>query len=193
MLQAGRNVEVTTNDDESQTASLSDSVLLSEQGSVRVGATTVNAQGVSIEGGPSMTAAGVNAGNQRVTHVSAGRIEAGSTDAVNGGQIWELQRQQDDRWTNVENRIDQQNRRIDGLGAQTAAMTSMAAAGGPHGLQVGEVAVNAGTGFYGNATAIAVGVAARVSERVNITGGVSFGNGDTKVMGGVGISVRLGR
>ncbi|MCD9096653.1 YadA-like family protein [Luteimonas fraxinea] len=142
----------------------------------------------------------VAVGYRQVSQVAAGRIAPGSTDAINGGQVWALQRQLDDRWVDVDRRVesvDQRvnglSRRLEGLGAQTAAMTSMAAAGGPHGLAVGQVAANAGVGFYGNSSAFAVGVAARVSERVNLSGGLSFGGSGTQVMGGVGVSIRLGR
>ena len=192
-LAAGENIELTRDDNGTQTVGLSDTVVLSDQGSVRVGGTTVNAQGIAIDNGASVTRTGVDAGRMRVTHVAAGRIEQGSMDAVNGSQIWELQQQMDDRWADVDRRVDQQSRRLSGLGAQSAAMANMAAAGGPHGLAVGQVAANAGVGFYGNAAAFAVGVSARVSERVNLTGGLSFGGSGTQVMGGVGVSVRLGR
>lgn len=50
-VKGGANVEVTTNTDGTQTVAVSDNVQLSDAGSVSVGATTVNAQGVSIEGG----------------------------------------------------------------------------------------------------------------------------------------------
>jgi hypothetical protein len=38
-----------------------------------------------------------------------------------------------------------------------------------------------------------VGWSTRLTERVNVSAGVSFGSGKTKPMGGVGISIRLGR
>src|SRR5690606_20733930 len=77
-LKKGSNIEVVDNDDGTQTASLSDNVELSDQGSVKVGATTVNGDGVSIQGGPSMTRDGIDAGSQRITSVANGRIEQGS-------------------------------------------------------------------------------------------------------------------
>jgi autotransporter adhesin len=192
-LRAGSNVEVTTNDDGSQTASLTDNVVLSDQGSVTVGATKLTNNGLTIQGGPSVTAAGIYAGNQRVTGVADGRVAQGSTDAVNGGQLWNLQQSLDDRWIEIDRRFEHTDKRINGLGAQTAAMAQMAAAGGPYGLAVGEVAIGAGVGFYGNEAAIAIGWSSRVTERVNVSAGVSFGSGKTKPMGGVGISIRLGR
>jgi hypothetical protein len=48
-VRAGKNVEVTDNTDGTQTVAVSDNVQLSEQGSVQVGQTTVNAQGVTIQ------------------------------------------------------------------------------------------------------------------------------------------------
>lgn len=132
-------------------------------------------------------------GYRQVTQVADGRVAQGSTDAVNGGQLWNLQQSLDDRWIEIDRRFDHTDKRINGLGAQTAAMAQMAAAGGPYGLAVGEVAVNAGVGFYGNEAAIAVGWSTRLTERVNVSAGLSFGSGKTKPMGGVGISIRLGR
>src|SRR5690606_35181356 len=76
---AGSNIEVSDNEDGSQTVSLADNVQLSDQGSVCVGATTVDGQGVRIAGGPSMTSQGIDAGNQKITSVAPGRIERGST------------------------------------------------------------------------------------------------------------------
>ena len=132
-------------------------------------------------------------GYRQVTQVADGRVTQGSTDAVNGGQLWNLQKLVDDRWIETNRRLDRTDKRINGLGAQTAAMAQMAAAGGPYGLAVGEMAFNAGVGLYGNEAAIAVGWSSRVSERVNLSAGVSFGTGNTKAMGGVGLSIRFGR
>ncbi|WP_265089935.1 ESPR-type extended signal peptide-containing protein, partial [Psychrobacter aquaticus] len=39
--------------------------------------------------GPSITAAGINAGNQVITNVADGRIAANSTDAINGSQLFQ--------------------------------------------------------------------------------------------------------
>ena len=132
-------------------------------------------------------------GYRQVTQVADGRVAQGSTDAVNGGQLWNLQQSLDDRWVEIDRRLEHTDKRINGLGAQTAAMSQMAAAGGPYGLAVGEVAIGAGVGFYGNEAAIAVGWSTRLTERVNVSAGLSFGSGKTKPMGGVGISIRLGR
>ena len=46
--------------------------------------TTINGKGVSITNGPSMTTAGINAGNQKITNVAPGDAD---TDAVNVSQL----------------------------------------------------------------------------------------------------------
>jgi len=193
VAKAGKNVEVTTNADGSQTVAVSDNVQLSDAGSVSVGATTVNAQGVMVQGGPSVTAAGVDAGNQRVTSVANGRIERGSTDAVNGGQLYDVQQAWDDRWTDTDRRFRHQDRRINALGAQMGAMTQAAvAAAQGGGAAIGQVNLNAGVGFSGGEAALSVGWGARVSEKVSVSAGVSFGSGN-KPVAGFGISINLVR
>ncbi|WP_455551181.1 YadA-like family protein [Klebsiella indica] len=51
------------------------------------GTTTLDGSGLTISGGPAITTAGVNAGDQKVTHVGAGELSSTSTDAVNGSQL----------------------------------------------------------------------------------------------------------
>ncbi|WP_081320514.1 YadA-like family protein [Xanthomonas graminis] len=192
-VKAGANVAVSDNPDGTQTASVSDNVQLSDTGSVSVGATTVNAQGVSIEGGASVTIAGVNAGNQRVTNVSAGRIQQGSTDAVNGGQLWDAQQAWNDRWTDTDRRLRHQDRRINGLGAQLGAMSQMAVSAAQNGgTAIGQVNLSAGIGFSGNAAAVSIGWSARISERTSVSAGMSFGSGN-KPVAGFGVSINFGR
>ncbi|PTW43389.1 trimeric autotransporter adhesin [Sphingomonas faeni] len=55
--------------------------------SLTTGGTVINAAGLTIAGGPSLTTTGINAGGKTVTNVAAGSIAAGSTDAVNGSQL----------------------------------------------------------------------------------------------------------
>ncbi|OUT26325.1 hemagglutinin-like protein, partial [Acinetobacter nosocomialis P020] len=55
--------------------------------SVTAGDSKLDTNGLTIAGGPSVTTAGINAGNQKITNVAAGTISATSTDAVNGSQL----------------------------------------------------------------------------------------------------------
>ena len=49
--------------------------------------TVIGAAGLTITGGPSVTTAGINAGNKVITNVAAGSLAAGSTEAITGGQL----------------------------------------------------------------------------------------------------------
>ena len=85
---AGENITVTptTNADGSKTyivATQKDLVV----DSVKAGDTTVNTDGVTIAGGPSITKSGINANGRKVTGLVDGDINATSTDAVNGSQL----------------------------------------------------------------------------------------------------------
>ncbi|MBP5144192.1 hypothetical protein, partial [Pseudomonas chlororaphis] len=55
--------------------------------SVTLGNTTVNTNGLTISGGPSVTTAGINAAGTVISNVAAGSINATSTDAINGSQL----------------------------------------------------------------------------------------------------------
>jgi len=67
--------------------SVNDNIALTNAGSLTVGNTKVDNSGLTITGGPSVTTAGINAGNQKITNVAAGTISATSTDVVNGSQL----------------------------------------------------------------------------------------------------------
>ncbi|WP_448758202.1 YadA-like family protein [Aggregatibacter sp.] len=99
---AGDNITVTptTNADGSKTytvATTKDLVV----NSVKAGDTTVNTDGVTIAGGPSVQKTGINAGNKKITGVANGNVAAGSTDAVNGGQLAEVKAKADSAVQNV--------------------------------------------------------------------------------------------
>lgn len=185
-ITAGDNIEVTDNADGSKTVALKDTV--------KLGNTTLNSDGLSIANGASVTTTGVDAGNQRVTSVANGRIERGSTDAVNGGQVYDMQQDFNDRWTDVNNRIDRVEKHIDdrmnAMGAKSAAMAMMASASS--GLEVGAAEMGAGVGFQSNKSALAIGYRIRVTERTTFSAGFAMGAG-SPVSGGVGVAIQLGR
>lgn len=123
---AGKNVVVTDNDDGTQTVGVSDTINLSDEGAIKVAKATLNGEGLSIQGGASVTSAGVNAGGQRVSGVAAGAIAPGSMDAINGGQMWDYQRQQDDRWNLTDRRFRELDKRVSGVCAMAQANAQMA-------------------------------------------------------------------
>ena len=66
------------------TYSLNKDVDLTNGGSLTIGDTVINKDGMSITGGPSVTKTGINAGNKKITNVAPGTDD---TDAVNYSQI----------------------------------------------------------------------------------------------------------
>ena len=69
-------------------------VVLNNNG-VKVGDSTLNDKGLTINNGPSVTDAGINAGDKKITGVANGDVSTGSTDAVNGGQLAEVKAKAD--------------------------------------------------------------------------------------------------
>ena len=63
---------------------LKDNVALTNAGSLTVGDTKVNNGGLTINGGPSVTTGGIDAGNKKITNVEKGTAD---TDAVNVKQL----------------------------------------------------------------------------------------------------------
>ena len=66
------------------TYSLNKNVDLTKDGSLTIGDTKVNNDGLTITGGPSVTKIGINAGNKKITNVAPGTDD---TDAVNVKQL----------------------------------------------------------------------------------------------------------
>ncbi len=97
-----KNINV-THDGSNLNVSLNNTVDLGANGSMKIGNTTVDNNGLTvgnttvtdngltIAGGPSVTQAGIDAGNKKLTGVLAGDISATSTDAINGAQIYQVE------------------------------------------------------------------------------------------------------
>ncbi|HGO5854345.1 TPA: YadA-like family protein [Mannheimia haemolytica] len=81
------NINVKANGSDTLEIQLSKDIDLTQDGSVKTGDTTVDNNGLTIKGGPSVTKAGVDAGGKKVTNVADGEISSTSKDAVNGSQL----------------------------------------------------------------------------------------------------------
>ena len=57
--------------------------------SVKAGDTTINNDGLTITGGPSVTKSGIDAADKKINNVKAGDVNADSKDAVNGSQLYQ--------------------------------------------------------------------------------------------------------
>ena len=58
--------------------------------SVKAGDTTINTDGLTIAGGPSITKSGIDAAGKKISNVGDGAVNANSKDAVNGSQLYEV-------------------------------------------------------------------------------------------------------
>ena len=144
---------------------------------VKTGDTTVNDNGLTINNGPSITKAGVDAGNKTITNVAPGAINPTSTDAVNGSQLYQ-----------TENRITKLGDRVDRVGAGAAALAAL------HPLDFDpddKWDVAAGYGNYKGAHAVAIGAFYRPNEDTMFSVGGSFGGGENMV--NAGVSLKLGQ
>ncbi|WP_208604951.1 YadA family autotransporter adhesin, partial [Rodentibacter genomosp. 2] len=97
---------------------------LGNDGSVRTGNTVVNNSGVSVKNGPSMTTDGINAGNKKITNVAPGEVSATSTDAVNGSQLYAVNR----NINNINNNVNSLNNKINKVDKDLRAGIAGAAA-----------------------------------------------------------------
>ena len=82
-LSAGKNI-VLDQTDKQFTYSLNKDVDLTNGGSLTIGDTKINNDGMTITGGPSVTKTGIDAGNKKISNVAAGTDD---TDAVNVKQL----------------------------------------------------------------------------------------------------------
>ncbi|ERT57197.1 autotransporter adhesin [Megasphaera vaginalis (ex Srinivasan et al. 2021)] len=90
---AGTNISVTeegTNNGggKNYKVSLAENIDLGQNGSIKAGNTTINKDGLTVQGGPSVTTDGIDAGKNVITNVAAGTKD---TDAVNFAQLKAVQ------------------------------------------------------------------------------------------------------
>ena len=86
-MQAGKNLTVKQADTANGASvefALDKDVDLTNDGSLTIGDTVINKDGMTITGGPSVTKTGIDAGNKNITNVKAGEND---TDAVNVKQL----------------------------------------------------------------------------------------------------------
>ena len=134
---------------------------------------------------------GLNANNQTITNVKDGKIEEGSKDAVNGGQLYATNQLVKENASNISllgNSINKLDNRVDKVGAGAAALAAL------HPLDFDpedKWDFAAGYGNYSGASAVALGAYYRPNEDTMFSVGGSFGNGENMV--NAGISLKLGQ
>lgn len=101
---ANDNIQI-TKDGNNVTFKLNDTINVKNvnaTGNVTAGDTTINNDGLTITGGPSVTKSGIDAAGNKISNVADGNVALGSKDAVNGSQLYSLG--------------DTINKKIDGMG-----------------------------------------------------------------------------
>ena len=170
---------------------LAKNIDLSSDGSIKTGDTKMDNKGLAIQGGPSVTKGGIDAGSKKITHVAAGEISATSTDAVNGSQLQAVKNDVQNNTQNIYNmgkKVGELGTRINKVGAGAAALAAL------HPLDFDphdKWDIAAGFGNYRNASAAAVGLFYRPNERTMMSLGWTMG--DDRNMINAGVSVKLGR
>ena len=120
---------------------------------------------------------GIRMGGNPITGLANGGTYQGSTDAVNGGQLW-----------NAYRRIDAINERVQIVGAHAAALSAL------HPVPYNPyepTTFSAGFGMYRNEQSVAIGVFHYVRENMLVNVGLSL-NTDGDTMGRAGISFAVG-
>lgn len=152
---------------------------------------TLTGTGLSINGKTYVSEAGLNANGNKVTQVADGKIDKGSTDAVNGGQLYATNQRVEENASNISllgNSINKLDNRVDKVGAGAAALAALH----PLGFDPEDKwDFAAGYGNYSGASAVALGAYYRPNEDTMFSVGGSFGNGENMV--NAGVSLKLGQ
>ena len=82
---------------------LAEDINLGTNGSLTIGNTKVNNDGLTITDGPSVTKNGIDAGGKKITNVANGDVTENSKDAVNGSQLYAVKQNVTNNTTNIEN------------------------------------------------------------------------------------------
>ena len=163
--------------DVAKKATFGDSVSIAKDLSVDGNATIkgdVTAKSYKVGDKTYISAAGINANDQKITNVADGSISEGSKDAVNGGQLYGVK-------NDLEGKVNK-------VGANAAAMANL------HPMEFDPDSkwnIAAAIGNYGSETAAALGAFYRPNDDVMVNLSTAFGTGENMVGGGV--SVRLGK
>ena len=184
-VSAGKNITVTkgTNADggvDYKVATADDLNL----NSVTTGKTVINDKGLTVGGTTYVSKDGLNAGGKKIINVAPGEISKNSTDAVNGGQLY----QTNEALNKIGGAINNMDNRINRVGAGAAALAAL------HPLDFDPDSkwdFAAGYGNYKGANAVAVGAYYRPNEDTMISVGGSMGGGQNMI--NAGVSLKIGR
>ena len=168
-------------------------------GTVKSGAVKLNPQ--SLGDKPSQALTDINGSTNthvKLTNVADGAVKKGSTDAVNGGQLYAVEQKVDanaERIGQVEQQVGNNTQAINDLRKESRkgdAMNAALSALKPIAYNPAEpTQIMAGVGTYRGEQAVAVGAAHYVNGRTMLNGGIAYA-GNSHVMANLGVTWRIG-
>ena len=172
VVKAGKNITVAQSGNTYAVATTDDMTV----NSITAGDTVINNNGLTINGGPSVTKDGINAGNKRITNVAPG---VNGTDAVNVNQLNEVRQDVN----GLKSHVHKMDRNL-----RAGIAGALASGDLYHATMPGKSMVAVGAGTYRGESAIAVGYS-RLSDNGKL--GVKFSvnsntRGDTGAAASVG-------
>lgn len=182
-LAAANNIGVVSSDKQLQLR-LAKHVDLGQDGSLTIGDTVINNNGLKIENGPTINNSGIDMGGTSITNIKPGEISEGSTDAVTGNQLYETNQ----KVTNLTGGYNHLNHKIDKVGAGAAALAGL------HPLDFNaddKWSFAVGYGNYKSSDALAVGAYYQPNEDTLLGLASSVGNGEN--MFNASLSFKVGQ
>ncbi len=155
---------LTINGDKTNIATKVDGKAISVKLKDDINVKTVTAtDSIGIKNGPTMTTDGIDAANKKITNVAAGTEK---TDAVNYGQLKDVESKVDNNTqniTNINGRVNDLDSKVNKVGAGAAALAAL----------------------HRDANSVAVGAFYRPDEDTMFSLGTNFGNGENMINAGV--------
>ena len=179
---------------------------LGENGSVKMGDTSINNEGLKIANGPSITNTGINAGNKTISGVAAGKkgtdavnvdqlkaarttvasadgsVRVKETEDANGGKHYDLSVDGKDVQANIQPQLDHLENKLN-----AGIASAMATATVPQAYLPGKSMVALGAAYYEGETGYALGVSSISDNGKWIVKGVANANSRGKYGASVGL------
>ena len=157
---------------------------------INVGKINISGSGINMGGADINTGGGnIDMGGGRITNVANGAVAQNSTDAVNGGQLWDAYQRIDAMGGDIYRRMDDLREDVNVVGAHAAALSGL------HPIDYNPyepTTLSAAVGTYRDEYAVAVGVFHYARENVMFNLGASLCS-DGDIMGRAGVSFTVGK
>ena len=158
---------------------------INENGIDMNGKSITNVENITVNNGPTINNSGIDMNSQKITNLADGEIAEGSTDAVNGGQLYNTNQAviaNAENINSLSHSLNKLDSRINRVGAGAAALAAL------HPLDFdpdNKWDFAAGYGNYAGANAVAIGTYYRPNENTMFSIGGSFGGGENMINAGV--------